>query len=141
MPHGLPVSALTTISASTARMMIMITSTPTSAIEPGTGAELHLDHVAERPAVAAHRDEQDDEVLHRAGEHDAGEDPQRAGQVAHLRGEHGPDQRAGAGDGREVVAEQHVFVGRHVVQAVVVADGGRLRRRSSPITFLAMNWL
>ena len=54
--------------ASTARMMIMIASTPTSASEPGIGPELHLDHLAERLAVAAHRREQHDEVLHRAGD-------------------------------------------------------------------------
>ena len=36
-PHGLAVSAFTTTSASTARMMIMIASTPTSASAPGIG--------------------------------------------------------------------------------------------------------
>ena len=47
------------------------------------------------------------------------------GQIAHLRGEHRADQRAGAGDGGEMMAEQHVAVGRHVIEAVVVA----IRRR------------
>ena len=37
VPHGLPASALTTTSASTASRMIMISSTPTSAMPPGTG--------------------------------------------------------------------------------------------------------
>ncbi len=68
----------------------MIVSTPTSASEPGIGPELHLDHLAQRLAVAADGDEQDDEVLHRAGEHDADEDPERAGKEAHLRGEDRP---------------------------------------------------
>jgi hypothetical protein len=36
-PHGLPVSALTTIRLSTARMMIMMASTPISASDPGVG--------------------------------------------------------------------------------------------------------
>ena len=37
VPHGLSASALTTTSDSTARMMIMIARTPTSASAPGTG--------------------------------------------------------------------------------------------------------
>ena len=69
VPQGLPASALTTTSASTASRMIMITSTPISAIDAGSLAHLHPDHLAERAAVAARRDEQDDEVLHAAGEH------------------------------------------------------------------------
>ena len=95
----------------------------------GDRAHLGADHVAERAAVAPRREEQDDHVLHRAGEDDAGEDPQRAGQIAHLRREHRADQRPGAGDRREVVAEQDVAVGRHVIEAVVVAIGRRLPRR------------
>ena len=105
----------------------------------GDQAELGADQLAERAAVAAHRDEQDHEVLHRAGEDHAGQDPEQARQVAHLRGEHGADQRAGAGDGREMVAEQHVAVGRDVVEPVVVAIGRRLRGAgSSRITCSAM---
>ncbi len=61
--------------------------------------------------------------MHRPGEDHARQYPQHAGQVAHLRGEHGPDQRPGAGDGGKVVAKQHVFIGRNVVQAIVVARG------------------
>jgi len=82
--------------------------------------ELHLHHLAERAAVAPHRDEEHQHVLHRAGEHHADEDPERPRQVAHLRGEHRPDQRPGAGDGGEVVAVEHILVGGHVVHAVVV---------------------
>ena len=118
----------------------MISSTPIHGDGAGDRAQLGADHVAERAAVAPRGEEQDSHVLHRAGEHDAGQDPQRAGQVAHLRGQHRPDQRAGAGDGGEVVAEQHVPVGRHVVEAVVVpvrpASAASGRRRS---TLLAMN--
>jgi hypothetical protein len=91
--------------------------------DAGDLAHLGLDQVAKRTAVAAHRQEQHHEVLHGAGEHDTGQDPQHAGQIAHLRGEHGADQRAGAGDRGEVVAEQHVAVRRHVVEAVVVFIG------------------
>jgi hypothetical protein len=71
----------------------------------GDEAELGPDQLAQRPTVAAHRDEQDHEVLHRARQHHPGQDPQRAGQVAHLRRQHRADQRAGARDGGEVVAE------------------------------------
>ena len=98
----------------------------------GDGAHLGAHHVAERTAVAPRGKEQHGHVLHRAGEHDAGENPQRARQIAHLRGEDGPDQRAGAGDRREMVAEQHVAVGRHVIEAVVAPIGRRLPRRVDP---------
>mmetsp|Transcript_1545 Transcript_1545/g.2514 ORF Transcript_1545/g.2514 Transcript_1545/m.2514 type:complete len:727 (-) Transcript_1545:200-2380(-) len=89
-------------------------------------AHLLLDEVAERAAITARRDEQHDEVLHRAGEHDAGQDPQQPRQIAHLRREHRADQRAGTGNRGEVVAVEHMLVGGHVVQAVVVLPGGRL---------------
>src|SRR5690349_5260450 len=59
----------------------------------------------------------------------ADQDPERARQVAHLRGEDGPDEWPGAGDGGEVVAEQDVLVGRDVVEAIIVADGGRRASR------------
>ncbi len=49
------------------------------------------------------------------------EDPQRAGQVAELGGQRRADQRAGAGDRGEVVAEHDPAVGRHEVAAVVEA--------------------
>ena len=66
---------------------------------------------------------------------DADDDPDRARQVAHLRGEHGADERPGAGDRGEVVAEQHAPVGRLEVD-VVVEPLGRAwracRRRRAP---------
>jgi hypothetical protein len=37
VPHGLPIKALTTTSASTASRIIMISNTPISAIAPATG--------------------------------------------------------------------------------------------------------
>src|SRR5271165_2146968 len=102
-PHGLAVSALTTTRLNTARMMIMMASAP-------------------------HRREQDDEVLHRAGDDDTGEYPQRAGKIAHLRREHRTDQRPRPGNGGEVMAKEHPLVGRHIVHAVVVAHSGRRTR-------------
>ena len=128
VPHGLSASALTTTSASTASRMTMIMSTPMRAMVPAAGPfRTRIMSPSERPSRRV-EGAQHDEVLHGAGEHDAGEHPQRARQIAHLRREHGADQRAGAGDGREVVAEQHVAVGRHVVEPIVVADGRRRAR-------------
>ena len=107
----------------------MIANAPTSAIVPGDRAHLHADQFAERAPVAAHRDEQDHEILHRARQHDADEDPQRAGQIAHLRGQHRPDQRPRAGDRGEMVAEQDAPVGRDVIEPVGAANRRRRSRR------------
>ncbi|MNQ82962.1 hypothetical protein D3C85_980310 [compost metagenome] len=90
----------------------------------------HLAHflahqLAQRASVTAAGNEQHDEVLHRPGKDHAGDQPERAGQVAHLRGEHRAHQRAGAGDGGEVVSEENVLVGRHIVQAIVMDDRRR----------------
>ena len=49
----------------------------------------------------------------------------KPGHVAVLDRQHRTDQRPGAGDGREVMAEQHPLVGRVVVLAVVEAVRGR----------------
>ena len=130
MPHGLSPSALTTISASTAISTIMMPSTATSAVKPGDGPDLLLRHLAERLAVAADRRAEDDEVLDGAAERHADDDPDGAGQEAELRGERRTDQRAGAGDGREVVTEHDPAVGRHEVAAVVEPLG---RRRASGV--------
>lgn len=91
---------------------------------PGHLAHFLAHQLAQRAAVAAAGDEQDHEVLHRAGEDYAGDQPEGAGQVAHLRGKDRTDQRTGAGDGGEVVAEEDVLVGRDVVQAIVVEYRG-----------------
>ena len=56
---------------------------------------------------------------------DADDDPDRARQVAHLGGQHGADERPGAGDRGEVVAEQHAPVGRLEVLAVLEVLGRR----------------
>ena len=66
--------------------------------------------------------------------------PQRAGQIAHLGRQHRADQRAGAGNRREVVAEQDVFVGRAIVEPVVESGRrGSVRFGSSCKTRLARN--
>ena len=97
--------------------------------EPRPPADLVARHLAERLAVAAQREEQDHEVLHAAAEHDADHDPERARQVAELRGEHRADERTRAGDRGEVVAEDDPAVGRHEVAAVVEPLGRGGARR------------
>ncbi len=97
----------------------------------GAGDQPHFaaDHVAQRPRVAAGGEIEDQEVLHRPGEHHAGQQPQRTGQIAHLCREHRADQRPRPGDGGEMVAEQHALVRRDIVEAVVAPyRRGRARR-------------
>ena len=123
VPHGESASALTTTSASTASRMIMIENTAISAATPPTGP---ISSRAIWPRLLPSRrieKNRVDHVLHGAGEDDADDDPDRARQVAHLRGEHGADERAGAGDRGEVVAEQDPPVGRLEVHVVVQALG------------------
>ena len=95
-------------------------------------AELLAGHLPERAAAAPHREEHDEVVLHRAGEDDADDDPERARQVAHLGCEDRADERSGTGDGREVVAEEDAPVRRHEVLGVVVV----LRRRRAGVVRL-----
>ena len=54
---------------------------------PPIDAEFLAGHLAQRAAAAAHGEEQHQVVLDGAGEDDADDDPDGAGQVAHLRGE------------------------------------------------------
>ena len=84
--------------------------------------------VGEALSPVAHRGEQHDHVVHAAREHAADENPQQAGHVAELGRQHGAEQGARRGDGGEVVAEQDVLVGVHVVVPVGVLDGGRRPR-------------
>ena len=125
VPHGLCASACTTTSASTASRITMIIRIADHRGHACGRAHLAADHLAERPPVAPRREEQHQHVLNRAREHDADEDPQRARQVTHLRREHRPHQRPGAGDSCKVVPEQDAAFGRHVVEAVVAPPGGR----------------
>ncbi|MNK73312.1 hypothetical protein D3C87_928070 [compost metagenome] len=90
----------------------------------GDAAHFFTDHVAQGATVAAGGHEQDHEVLHRTGQHHAGDQPQRAGQVAHLRRQYRTDQRTRASDGRKVVTKKNVFVGWNVVQTVIVEHSG-----------------
>ena len=117
-------------------------STATSAVKPATGP---ISSFAIWPSDLPSRrtdDAEDHEVLHRAAEHDADDDPDHAGQIAELRGERRTDERSRAGDRGEVMAEDDPAVRRHEVAAVVrdarPASGAA---SSSAKTFAAMNLL
>ena len=97
--------------------------------DAGDRPSLLLGHPAERLAIPAQRAEQDHEVLHRARKHDTEDDPDRAGQVAKLGGQHRADQRSRASDRREMVAEEDPARGRHEVPAI----GQTLRRRGAAV--------
>ena len=81
--------------------------------------------VGEALPPVPHRGEQHDHIVHAACEHAADENPEQAGHVAELGGQHGAEQGAGGGDGGEMVPEEHVLVGIHVIVAVGVLDGRR----------------
>ena len=98
---------------------------PNNAIQAGDLAHFGLHHLAQRPAVAAGGDEQNHEILDRAGKHHADQDPEHARQITHLGRQNRPDQRSSAGDRRKVMAKQDVAVGRNVIEAVVQTQGGR----------------
>ena len=103
----------------------MISSTVTQRDESADLADLLARHLAERFAVAPHGGEQDDEILHRAAEHRADDDPERSRKIAELRRQHRSDQRPGTGDGGEVVAEDDPLIGGLEIVAVAQALGGR----------------
>ena len=81
--------------------------------------------VGEALTPVPHRGELHDLIVHAARKHAADENPEQAGHVAELGGQHGPKQGAGGGDGGEMVPEEHGFVGIHIVVAVGVFDGRR----------------
>ena len=69
--------------------------------------------------VAPHRAEQNREILHAAAQRRADDQPERPRQVAELRRERGPDQWSRAGDGREMMAQQHPFIRGDEITAVL----------------------
>ncbi len=126
VPQGLPGSAFTTTSADHRQQDDHDQQHRDQRDEAAHFADLFARHLSERFAVAPHGREEDHEILHRAAEHRADDDPERAGQIAELRREHGPDQRSGSGDGGEMMAEDDPLVGR-------ARNRGRCRRRSAGV--------
>ena len=130
MPQGLDLSALTTTSASTASSTTMMPSTATSAVMPAIGPISSRAICAERLAVRGGADEQRiDEVLHRAAERDADDDPDDARQIAELRRERGSDERPRPGDRREMMSEHDPSVRRDEIATVVEPHGWRRAAR------------
>ena len=82
--------------------------------------------VGERAAAVAHGAEEHDHVVHAACEHAADQNPEQARHVAELRCENWAEKRAGCRNGCEMVAKEHVLVGRDIVLPVAVLDGRRL---------------
>ena len=105
----------------------------TPAVDAGDRADLGARDLGQRSAAAPRGGPQDDEVVHRPGQADAGDEPDQPGRVAELSRQHGTDQRARAGDRGEVMTEQHQPMRRMVVVAVV-ADVRRRRPRSRRAT-------
>ena len=76
-------------------------------------------HLAEGAPASPHGEEEHEHVLDRPGDAHAEDDPQRSGKVPHLGGQDRADERAGAGDGGEMVAVEHHSVGGVEILAVV----------------------
>ena len=86
-------------------------------------AEFLLNDIRDAAALVAHGEEHRREVVHRAHEDAAQQDPQQRGQPAELGGQHGPHDWPGARDRGEVVPEEHGGVRGDVVHAVLQCLG------------------
>jgi len=82
-------------------------------------ADLAARDIRQRSAAAPCGGPENDEVVDRTGKADPRDQPDEAGRVAELRGQYWPDERARAGDGREMMAEKDEPVRWMVVVAVV----------------------
>ena len=63
--------------------------------------------------------------MNTAAQRCADKNPQCSGQKAELCGEHRADERAGTGDGSEMMPERHPAVRRHEILAVIHHERGR----------------
>ena len=82
--------------------------------------EFFPQHLAERFAVAAKGTEKNNEILHCAAERYSDQNPERARQIAELRGEHRAYQRPRAGNGGKMVAKHNPFIGFNEIPAIIV---------------------
>ena len=126
-PHGDSASALTITRASTARRITMMARMAIIARMPVNGPissfAIWPSDLPSRRTEAA----EDDEILHGAAENHADHDPDGAGEVAELCGEHRTDERTSARDGGEMMAEQHPARRGHEIASV----GQAVRRRDA----------
>ena len=121
VPHALSASALTTARPRPASAMTTMKRIAIAPVVPATGPiSVRAISASDRPPrrVDAHSVI---DVVDRAGEADAGDEPDEPGRVAELRRQHRADERPGAGDRREVMAEEHPRLRRVVVVAVVLS--------------------
>ena len=81
-------------------------------------AKLFFNNVCDGAAVVADGEEHGREVVHGSDEDASEHDPHHGGPPAEIGGEHGADDRAGARDGGEMVAEQDAQRRGNVVDAV-----------------------
>ncbi len=88
-----------------------------------------LGHFGKRLAVAPHRKQQDDEILHAAGKHRARNHPERSRQISKLSRQHWTDERARTRDGRKMMSEDHPLVGDQEIAAVFQSLGRRRAQR------------
>ena len=128
-PHGLSLSAFTNASPTPASAMMMMKRMATAAVKPATGPiSMRAISASDCPS-AADRGPERDHVVDGARQTDAGHEPEQPRREPELRGQDGTEQRARAGNRREVVAEQHPLVRRVVVVAVLQS----VRRRDAPV--------
>ena len=95
--------------------------------EAGSGAEDASGDVADSLAAMTHGDDQCAEIMDCADEDGAEQDPEESRKPAPDHGEGGSDNRAGAGDGGEVVAEDNALLSGNVVLSILQLDGRDLR--------------
>ena len=86
------------------------------------GFELNVS-ISSLKIIATNRNEKHHEILHSASQNNTDQQPKQARQITHLCCQHGADQRTSARNRCEMMAEQHIFVGRHIVQAVIQTHG------------------
>ena len=80
--------------------------------------------IRDRLALVAHGDDQRAEVMHGAHHHAAHEHPQQRRHPAPDDGDGRAHDGSRAGDGGEVVSEDHLLLGRHIVDAVLHGHRG-----------------
>ena len=124
VPHGLSFSAFTTTRATTAEQNDQDRDHGGVGDESADASGFLLRHFGERLAVAAHGEKQNHEILHATGEDGARQNPESAGKISELRGQHRPHQRARPGDRGEVMSEDDPLVGDQKVAAIFQALGG-----------------
>ncbi len=96
----------------------MMISTVSQGDEASRLANLLARHLPQRFSVPANGCEENDEVLHRAAQHRADNDPQRARKISELRGKDRADERSGAGNGGKMMSEDDPFIGGFVIVTV-----------------------